>query len=468
MATANFYTFSKRKNSTLQPTGSGTQIDVNLKSGTSLLSPTFLLNISGRPTYNYVSFEGRYYFITDIISVRNDLWEIQCTVDALASWKSDIGSTSAMILYATGGSNDIIDTRLNTKATPIISHNQQSITGFTLDPNIVGSVILSITGTGSFGTYLMQDGNELKDLMRNVSLYTAASITDLVTGLQQNTSNGSIGQNLKGVIVLPLAYTPGGSANALYLGEYPCTNASNQPIMAYNLSGNYILNGHADLNIPWHFTDWRNNSPYTSIYLYVPLIGMLTLPTNDLINDTSIRVLYAINTTSGDVSIYVKANQSGKIIATASGNCAMSSPYGQASISGAKVGGAIVTGASGIMGALALSNPVTAAAALGAGLAASAGQMLNAWQGETSGGGGLGGGASHGLDNVCHIYTVCHDTSDTPSNINSILGKPVMASHTIGTYSGFVQTDGLEVSGNMTDSERSMINGAFNGGAYYE
>ena len=146
MATANFYTFSKRKNSTLQPTGTGTQIDVNLKSGTSLLSPTFLLNISGRPTYNYVSFEGRYYFITDIISVRNDLWEIQCTVDALASWKTDIGSTAAVILYATGGSNDIIDQRIGIKSGISVNSDSQLLTGdfsgFT--DNTEGIAIVSI------------------------------------------------------------------------------------------------------------------------------------------------------------------------------------------------------------------------------------------------------------------------------------------------------------------------------------
>ena len=312
------------------------------------------------------------------------------------------------------------------------------------------------------------DSNELKDLMRNISLYTTSSITDVATGLQQLTSNGQIGANIKGVIVLPLIFSPGGTASALYLGEYPCTNASNNPIMAYNLSGHYIINGYTDINIPWAFSDWRRNSPYTSIYLYVPLIGMMTLPANDLATDSSIHVLYAINTTSGDVAIYVKGNQSGKFIATASGNCAMSSPYGQASISGAKIGGAIVTGASGIMGALAMSNPASAVAVLGGALASSAGQMLNAWQGETSGGGGLGGGASHGLDNVVHIWTVSHDITDSQANINTILGRPVMMRRTISTYSGFIQTDGMSVAGNMSATERDIINSAMDGGVYYE
>ena len=65
MASLTYYTFSKRSKSTAQPTG-GTLIDINLKDGTSLISPVFLLNYSGRPGFNYVNFEGRYYFVSDI------------------------------------------------------------------------------------------------------------------------------------------------------------------------------------------------------------------------------------------------------------------------------------------------------------------------------------------------------------------------------------------------------------------
>ena len=126
---ATFYSFSKRKNSTKQPTGSGDSYSVTLKSGTSIISPTLLLNIASRPSYNYLSFEGRYYFVTDIVSVRTDLWEISCTVDALATWKSEIGSTSADILYATGGRDDIVDGRIPVESGIHVDSNVAGITG---------------------------------------------------------------------------------------------------------------------------------------------------------------------------------------------------------------------------------------------------------------------------------------------------------------------------------------------------
>ena len=468
MANANLYTFAKRKNSTLLPSVSPSVIDVQLKSGTSLISPTFLLNYSGRPTFNYIGFEGRYYFVNDITSVRNDLWEIACTEDFLASWKSDIGSTTAMILYATGGSSNIIDTRIPTTADVSITNATGTITGFNILDDTSGAVILSIVGTGSFGVYLLKDSTAVKELMSNVTIYTAARVTDLVTGFQQMLSDGNIGQNIKAAISLPIMWTPSGASSALYLGDYPCTYSGGQAIEGYNLQGEYIVKGDSNVSIPWGRSDWLKNAPYTEVYLYVPFIGTMSLPTNDIINNTSLDVEFSINVTSGDVAVLVSGHNDGKFIATASANIAMSTPYGSSNINSGKVASAVVTGAAGVLGALAATNPITAVAALGGGLAASAGQMLNAWHGETAGGGGLGGGASHGLYKFVRCSVVKHNLTDSQANVNPIMGKPVMAKHTIGSYSGYVQCDGAEVAGNMLDQERETINNLLNGGIYYE
>ncbi len=468
MATGNFYTFAKRKNSTLQPTGTATQIDIQLKSGTSLISPTFLLNVSGKPSFNYVDFEGRKYFVNDITSVRQDLWEILCTEDFLGTWKTDIGSTTAMIMYATGGRDDIIDTRIPTTADVSITNDTATISGFNILDDTSGAVILSIVGTGSFGTYLLKDSTAVKELMSNVTIYTASRVTDLVTGFQQMLSDGNIGQNIKAAISLPIMWTPSGNSAALYLGDYPCTYSGGQAIEGYNLQGEYIVKGDANVNIPWGRSGWLKNAPYTEVYLYAPFIGTMALPTNDIINNTSLDVEYSINVTSGDVAVLISGHNDGKFIATASANIAMSTPYGSSNINSGKVANAVVTGAAGVLGALAATNPLTAVAALGGGLAASAGQMLNAWHGETAGGGGLGGGASHGLYKFVRCSVVKHSLADTQANVNSVMGKPVMKKATIGSYSGFVQCDGAEVAGNMFDQEREAINNFLNGGIYYE
>ncbi len=472
--TAKFYSFEKRKNSTKQPSGASTDFTIALKGGSSFLTPTLLLEINTKPTFNYLEFEDRFYYVKDIVNVRNNLWEISCVEDVLATHKTAIGNSTAMIMYATGANGNIIDTRIPTTADVTIVNESSPINGFTILDDTSGAVIISVVGTGSFGTYLLKDSTSVRELLSNVTLYTSTTISDLVTGFRQMISDGQISQNIKSAIAIPLIWSPSGQASQLYLGDYPCTYANANPILAYNLAGEYILKGDANVTIPWGRTGWLRNAPYTEVYLYLPLIGTITLPTNDIINNASLDVEYSINVTSGDVSALISGHNDGRFIATASGNCSMSTPYGSSNINSQKVGGAVVTGAVGVLGALAASNPYTAVAALGGGLAASAGQMLNAWHGETVGGGGLGGGASHGLYKRVRCAVVRHSLTDTQANIDPILGKPVMAKHTINqangsaNFSGFVQTDGMCVNGIMTDTEYEQINNACNKGIYFE
>ena len=60
--------------------------------------------------------------------------------------------------------------------------------------------------------------------------------------------------------------------------------------------------------------------PFSSVYLYLPLIGMITLPTADIIVEKGITVIYCVNITSGDISFEYKGSTSGRIIGTASGS----------------------------------------------------------------------------------------------------------------------------------------------------
>ena len=468
MATLTYYSFSKRNKSTAQPT-SGTQITVNLKDGVSLTNPVFLLQYSGFPTFNYCEFQGRYYFVTDIRQVRNDLFEVECEEDYLASHKATIGATEAMILYATGGDDNIIDTRIPLTSPVYVDNEASAISGITITDGNQGTIVLSITGTGSFGNYVMQNSTLIFELMRDMDNWVQFMITDPITGFQQLCGSGQAPDNLKGAIALPILASSmtSGTLENLYLGNYPCVDNNDVPIKGYRVI-DPLATGSATVAIPWRYNDWRRHSPYTSIYLYLPLVGEQQLPADDLIGDSSLSIVYSINITSGDISVEVRGTQSGRIVCTASSNCAMQTPYGSANISGGKIAQSIATGAAGIIAAALAPTSGGATMALFAGLTASAGQMLGAMHGESKGGGGLGGGASHGLSKLIVCSTVSKDITDSQSNIDSIMGKPVMKKATIGSYAGFVQTDGAQVAGSMNSNERDMINSLLDGGIYYE
>ena len=220
MATLTYYTFSKRHKSTLQPI-SGTDIEVILKDGCSLTKPVFLLEIDGRPSFNYIGYEGRYYFVTDIRSVRNNIWEIEGEEDYLATWKAVIGATTAMILYASGGSDNIIDTRIPLLSSVTINRSFEALSGITITDGNQGTIILSITGTGSFGNYVMQNSTQIFELMRDMDNWVQFMITDPITGLQQLAGSGAAPDNLKGAIALPIlaAAMTQGALEDLYLGN---------------------------------------------------------------------------------------------------------------------------------------------------------------------------------------------------------------------------------------------------------
>lgn len=468
MATLTYYTFSKRHKSTLQPT-SGTDITVNLKDGVSLTNPVFLLQFSGYPSFNYVQFEGRYYFVNDIRQIRNDLFEVECEEDYLASWKTDIGTTEAMILYASGSTANIIDSRIPVTSAVYVSNEASAISGITITDGNQGTIVLSITGIGSFGNYIMQNSTKIFELMCDLENWTSGIINTIEEGLRELVNNGACADNLKGAIALPLI-SPSmthGSLEDLYLGDFLCTDRNGNNIKGYRVTDPLAV-GSATVSIPWRYNDWRRHSPYTSIYLYIPLVGTITLSADDLINDSSLSIVYSVNVTSGDISVEVRGTTSNRIVAIASSNCAMATPYGSANISGAKIGQAIATGAGGILAAALAPTTGGATMALFAGLTASAGQMLSAAHGESKGGAGLGGGASHGLSKLIVCSTVSKDLTDSQADLDAIMGKPVMAKATIGSYTGFVQTEGAQIAGNMLDSEREMINSLLDGGFYYE
>lgn len=79
----------------------GETFDCILKSDTSILKPVIILNtdsgnIKGY-NYMYISDLNRYYFIDDIISRNNDIWEISGHVDVLETYKAGIMVQQAVI-----------------------------------------------------------------------------------------------------------------------------------------------------------------------------------------------------------------------------------------------------------------------------------------------------------------------------------------------------------------------------------
>lgn len=112
------FNFSKRVNSTKQPTGlNGTDYSVVLKDGTSYEKPVFLLHSASLLTFNYIQWGTWYYFVDDIVIEKDALYSVKCSLDVLATYKTEIGQTVAFVLYDGTANSEIPDRRLSTKTT---------------------------------------------------------------------------------------------------------------------------------------------------------------------------------------------------------------------------------------------------------------------------------------------------------------------------------------------------------------
>ena len=76
------------------------QLSGELRNQTSVLNPTIRIESSDNiSTYNYayISEFGRYYYITDIVSVRTNCWVVSLRCDVLMSYKNEIQSMNVIL-----------------------------------------------------------------------------------------------------------------------------------------------------------------------------------------------------------------------------------------------------------------------------------------------------------------------------------------------------------------------------------
>ena len=78
----------------------GTEFTCDLKADTSVLKPTLILQSASSLAgfnYMYIPDFNRYYFIDDIVSKNNVIWEVSGHVDVLQTYKEGILSNTAVL-----------------------------------------------------------------------------------------------------------------------------------------------------------------------------------------------------------------------------------------------------------------------------------------------------------------------------------------------------------------------------------
>lgn len=459
--------FSKRKNSTKQPT-SGTDITVKLKDNCSIINPVFeSATMPANANYIYVSEWARYYFVTNVVYISKTVKEFSCEVDVLASFKSQIGSTSARIAYAaTGWDKDIIDNRAAVSTSKLKYERTQATE---LSQN--GCFILTVfnneadNSNGLGCSYVLEASaiGKVKQWM---------SDNDVITALQ-NFINGNPIESIFSCIWVPFPY-----ASAPSVASYTSLSIGNQNSAGEGVTiNNKVLAAtgiykatQVTIEIPYRYNDFRDSDPYTAIQIYLPGVGYVPLNMSDWLDTVYIKIDYSMEYATGDLTYYLR-DFNDYLIQTVSCNVASQCPLGQVmtngggvvSSVGGVVGGAVTTGIG-----LATGNGLMAAGGAGAMLASAANMALNANRRATSIKGNQGGRTTTEIRNI--ILTGFYmDTEDvTDAAYIAAKGRPVGVSHAISTHSGYVECDNASVANVGTALEKDRINQYLNTGFFYE
>ena len=482
-----FSSDSKKENSTKQLSMNVTH-NCNFKNGCSMLNPTLLLELHDNQFPDYTAFKigNRYYHITNINSVRDNIFEVSGKVDALATYKAQILASTQYVCYSSVLSSQwLADTRI-----PVLKNEQTNRR--TAELGVVsenlGAYIMSVVGKDGCVTYGLTAVN-LKDLLASISDWERDGIDEATRIIETSDDVGevlaSVGEALinsgfignaysqapaciRSCIYVPFPDYRTEGSGTIWLGNF------NTHVMARIVSPKPTVVADRSISIPWHYADWRR-AICEEVYLYLPFVGMISIPSNEIVNEASFSIGVSRTATDGCISYKVKAGN--QVIGTYGANCAINYAIGinQQSSAGeimtTAVQGYEKTVSSGVRAATSVTPSGIAGNAADAIISAvnTAYDTINvANSSHISTIGNIGGGAGLGLGLNIECFTVAHPTVIEPAAMQQTMGRPTMKPLQLSSCSGFCQCANAHVAIPGTSSERDAIDYYLNSGFYIE
>lgn len=459
--------FSKRINSTKQPTG-GTTVDVLLKAETDIKNPSFILT-STDFTINYVMAFGNYYFCTPVNLDASRL-ELKCTMDYLATFKANVGSYSGLIEYTSSSSNVMITDPRNKPTMAITATTTSDFAFNIIDFENYGVYILGV---------LSKDANGINGVLDYYAL-TPGQMALFNTELNDqgfwnqvdNYANG-IQSCLVSCVWLPLNISSiPGIPDAISIGN-ATMNTNGKRMIGRVLTGittglhtiNFSANsGGAGANMTY-----LEKAPFATGILYLPFVGFVELDLDAVAFTKNIQIDASIDLITGDIAYMLKYG--GNQTTSYNGNIATKMPLSTASYDA-------VGTASGVIGII--GGAITAVAGIATGglgaVAAGIGTMVASdiaahkslvFHGQTN------GSISSALGAFLYDkpYVIIYQYEPTVTNLldfKTTHGMPYFEVATVSSLSGFVKCADASVTIPGDGSEQDVVNGYMNSGFYYE
>ena len=329
-----------------------------LRDSCDILNPTILLEFSNDKlfeyNYAYIPLFKRYYFITGVQVVRNNIYMISFKVDVLFSHVTEIkkqhglikriGATS--LTEATNLSKNCIDERLQLKDVPVVSI-----------ANVTGGTLANITFSWNYAyvynpnsTYLFDDNTVALTVIpfsdytvgqpsKNISQPSGTALPIINPKTTFNSANRTVVGGLtmlnavtKAIYTDTETLSPFVKSIIAYPFKIPCLTLAESAHYDYLIingkgikSDGTIINPDTTemrVNVATHgeisphliladFTvtnssvaEFLKHEPYCYYEIYLPFYGWAKLPSYDIL-DSRILVYYSVNYSSGKGNVYV-------------------------------------------------------------------------------------------------------------------------------------------------------------------
>lgn len=245
----------------------------------------------------------RYYFISNVTYLTNDLVQIDCTEDCLATYKSAISNTSQYVLRAAGSYDGTIpDTMATTGAQPEIRKSYTTSPLFSTSPNyyVVGLASAKTQPTKRKGTV-------------TYIAFTSGQLTRFVTALNEFEPTAETA-NLK-----PFDYIA--SVTAIYADISPALTSVQASIVLntswyienipyYTISRDLVITSTGTLSIPNHpqgnstTKQYLDYAPYSNYQLLAGPFGSINIDRR--IFNTWINYGVIVDVITGDAILYLR------------------------------------------------------------------------------------------------------------------------------------------------------------------
>ena len=305
----------KRPNSTLQCTDWVTnELNVYLKENTSFNNPTFVLQYDGltiqKCNVAYEAISDTYYFIKDVISTSNNIVEVVCEKDVLATWKEVIGEHTTYIERSATGFDDMVRDPLITQSIDIgdVSRKKTAMPDWETQRPWLCYRACNSSGVT---TYFTQSPTFLAPLMPSSEV---GSVEDIFKDSWKATYQPF--NYLLEVYAIPFGrnkiFATGIGPIITTIPEfgflkYDTVNGTQSTV-------DFMVGEETEglsLDLPdRYFNDFRDfDDEWTSFNLFIPGIGNINIPAHFLQSDVKIKCFYDLITGDMNVHLYISEDE---------------------------------------------------------------------------------------------------------------------------------------------------------------